>query len=330
MVNASAPSVLLLTILPLFAGGCREPAADTAGEDPNARKGVIAFVGAGPNDELWPVLKAGAQRQLAAGATMRVQFLNPAGDAPLDQITLLKSLEQPDLRGVCVHLTEPQAVAPALRSLQLRGLAVVSMVQPAPLELRAGHVGLDESAMGRELARSAAAAVGSTGGTIMLLHAGADHRVYAVRYLAFLDQLKSERQLVLLGEFNCNADPHQAREIIRERSARYPRLSAWVAVADWAGGDRPGAQPLFPAGTKYITCGGFPSQWALVRDGVSPSLVAADYGEIGEHALRLCESAAREPAATNRLVQVAALPVTAVNLDAYIHRWEDWKRSPAN
>lgn len=315
--------------LALCITGCKEPTTGTTGKDQEARKGVVAFVGAGPGDPLWPVLQASARRQLAAGATTRVRFLNPAGNEPLDQIQLLNNLKEPNLRGVCVRLREPQTVGPALRSLQLRGLAVVSMVRPAPPELRMNHVGPDEPAIGRELARGVAEALGPAGGTIMLLHAGSDHPTYASRYLAFMDQLKIERQLVLLGEFDCDADPHQARRIIAERSARYPRLNAWVSIEDWAHENRTSTEPLMPAGMKYITCGGFPSQWPLVRDGSLPCLVAADYGAIGGRALQLCESAARDPAQSDHLIQVPALRITTGSLDEYIRGWEDWARTPA-
>lgn len=315
----------------LSLGGCGDdPPGAVAPENVNSKRGYIAFVGAGPDDPLWPVLEASAKRQLASAATMGVRFLNPTGNAPSDQVELLKNLHDRDFRGLCIHLRNVEALTPALASLHSGGIPIVSMMQPAPPELRAGHVGLDETSVGHDLAQGTAKELVPADSTIMLLHAGYDHALYGARYMAFMEQIKQAGHIALLAEFNCHADPREARRIMQERSERYPRLSAWVSLADWPSEGASSPDEFLRSGTRYITFGGLPHQWSLVRKGISPCLVGADYSQIGGRALQLCESTIRDPVQTDRVVHIPTRTITPANLDEYVRDWSLWARCPSN
>ena len=325
------PIACMIPLLPLAFAGCRDQAnPSTASLRPSDSKhGFIAFIGAGPNDPLWPVLQASASRQMPpADIAPSVRFLVPANDSPKAQADLLRSVIEPDLRGVCIHINELPAVAPVLQQINTRGLPIVSMVEPVPPEIRAAHVGVDESAVGRELARCTLEELGTEGGTIMVLHAGHDHPFYGVRYMAFQDEMKFGRSVEVLGEYDCKADPYLARKIIRERSARYPRLSAWVSIVDWPRRGGQAVDDLLPPQTRYITVGGLPGHWPLLREGRS-CIIAADYGLIGGQALDACLSAIRDPTQNRRLIGVPLVRLTPVTVDDYEKRWTEWLATPA-
>jgi len=310
--------------------GCQNDLSSTTKPAPGgtSKHGFIAFVGAGRHDPLWPVLAAGAQREILPVDGPTVRYLTPEGDSPRAQAELLRGLRDPDLRGLCIQINDAETVGYALRQMHNRGVPIVSMMRRVPADVQAAHVGLDPTAIGRELARCTVDALGPAGGTIMVLHAGDKDPDFSARYMSFSQTLKlSGSDVAVLGEFDCRGDAEEARRIIRERSERYPRLSAWVSVADWAlsGPDAPG--DLFRPPTRYITVGGLPHHQELVRDGILLAGVAAEYGEIGGRALRICQSAVRatqDPARFDQIVFVPLRPVTPDTLEDYQRDWIRW------
>lgn len=315
-------------LLGLHILGCGEDgpsgAPPAASRPAIADRPVIAFVAAAPNDPLWPVLKTSAELHLQQWDAFEVRFLVPEKDEPQSQADLLAALSEPRLRGLCIHIRDADAVQKQLEQLQQSGVSIVSMIQPAPTNCRVAHVGLDESAIGRALADATADLLGEQG-TIMLIQAGPDHPAFGLRLMGMRERLRIHRQLEVLASIDCQADPQAALAAIQDRSPRYPRLSAWVALDDWPLRALTSDNPL-PPNTRLITFGGLPHQWPLLRSGVLPVLVAADYGELGGKALQFCENAIRN---TNpqRLPDHYIAPLRTLrseDLDAYERDWRTW------
>jgi len=328
--GSAGVSVVLMLVLLGPAGCDRGPGAESPGVEPAAaiRKrvpGYVAFVAAGRRDPLWPALRASAQQYDRTLCSIATQFLTPDGDSPKDQVDLLESLTDGALRGVCVQITDVAALEPVLRKLHQRGIRIVSMVQPAPLKWRVGHVGFDELEVGGALADAVADALGGHG-TLMVLHAGTTHPAYGPRLRAFRERIARYPGIEVLAEVDCQGRSRRAREIIRERFARYPRLSAWVALDDWPFRGVSVAEEALPAGCKCITFGGVPRHWPLVRTGVSPRIVAANYREMGARALQFCEMAIREVSRFKGSYHAPLRVIQPTNLDAYIADWTRWCR----
>lgn len=286
------------------------------------RPEVIAFVGAARRDPLWPILKASGQEYVNTLCSMEVRFLQPKGDSPQDQINLLNSLTAPEIQGLCIQINHVTAVEPTLRQLYARGMRIVSIGQPAPQDLRVAHVGYDERAIGRALAEATASVVNENG-TIMLLHAGFEHPVYSLRLIGFQRKLN---QIEVLANIDCKMDPIQARSIIRDRFARFPRLSAWVSLDDWPLRGMGLVDRPLPKGCRLITFGGTPSQWPLIRDGTCPAIVSAHYRDMGAKAIQYCEMAMRTPERPKERYIANLRTIWSTNLDAYIADWNAWQR----
>ena len=329
---AAKPRVTAVAILAAFSaliGGCEDQrvpdaVAEAIRKDISEQK-LIAMVAAGRDDPLWPILKHSAQRYADAAGKVRFEFIEPAGNSPNDQLRAIRSLSDPMLRGVCIQPTDVAAISPELQRLQNRGIAIVSMIQPLPDDLRVAHVGFDASEIGVALADATAEALGGTG-SIMVLHAGPNHDVYGPRYLAFATRMRRYSKIEVFADVNCDATPRRARELIQERSARYPRLSAWVAMDDWplqllSAGDEP-----LPEAVRLITFGGLPHQWPLIRRGVIPVCVAVNYNDLGKEAALSCHLAALGKPALHSIHKASLRTITANNLDAYIRDWAFWSQ----
>lgn len=303
---------------------CREPSADDQLLIEERKRGFIAFVGAGPSDPLWPILQAGGRKFRDLPSTMRIEYFNPAGDAAKDQVELLANIDDPDLRGICVQIKDLTAVGPQLARLYRSGLPIVSMVQPARSNIRFAHVGLDNMAIGTELARAVVETLGEAGGSIMVVRAGLKHPIFGPRYMAFDEAIRRESRIAVFAEIDCEANPVEARRLVRERSRRYPRLDLWVAMADWLVQTDGLDEELFSAQTRFVTVGGYPRQWPLIERGRIARVVAADYGQIGQRAIQYCLSAIREPLIEQRALYVDLRHVTPANLEAYRRDWKHW------
>ena len=98
--------------------GCEETALPPGVKMPVASarldSGFIAFVGAGKNDPLWPILKTGAEHYVAMVGTTEVKYFCPKGDSAQDQIELLQSLHDPNMQGMCIHMADIDDISPVL------------------------------------------------------------------------------------------------------------------------------------------------------------------------------------------------------------------------
>jgi len=307
-----------------LAAGCEQAAAPPPpATRPGPESGVIAFVGAGRNDPFWPILRTGGQLYASAGARLSIVPLCPEGDSARDQVALLAGLRDPDLRGLCIQPADIGAIQPVLNRLYNQGVCIVSMIQPVPERLRVAHVGFDEEGVGRELARLTSQVLPAEA-TFMLLHAGLDDPVYGPRLIGFERQMQAVRGPERLAEIDCRGDPREARAIIRDRAARYPRLTAWVALADWPLRGIPQADAAMGPSAAFLTFGGTPEHCALIRSGRSPAVLAANYRELGIKAAQFCEAAILHPSDHKPVYHAPLRTVAASNLHEYERDWILW------
>ncbi len=312
-------------------GGCGEggggPTTQPSAPAPRLMQGYIAFVGAGETHPLWPVLRRSAENYSESVGTIEVRYLNPAGRSPQDQINLLRGLTDPAMRGLCVQVEDPLALPGVIDEIEDRGVAIVPMIHPLPGETRAGFAGLNNEEMGTLLADATARVLGGHG-SIMLLHAGAEHPVYGPRLSAFDEEIERHRQIEVFARVDCHGDALQARRLIRERSERFPRLSAWVSLGEWATSGLTSEQALgLPAGCRLITCGGGPEQWPLIRSGRCPAVVVADYHRVGAKALQFGETAIRRASSFESRYVAPLKVIDAAGLDQHIADWQQWLAS---
>ncbi|UCD29969.1 MAG: substrate-binding domain-containing protein [Planctomycetota bacterium] len=308
-------------------GGCEEgPVTQDTTTKNNQRgsdKGFIAFVGAGEKNPLWPILKTGSRRYTRYMGDIEFRYFSPKGHSPKDQIELLKTLEDPKMRGLCIQIIDPDAIRFILEKMFTRGITIVSMINPAPERIRVGHVGFNDENIGEAIAKATIEVLGGTG-SIMVLHADTDHPTYGPRLTAFEKKLASHREIDIYAKINCHANPLEARDEIRRRSARYPRLSAWVALDDWPIREIQEVKTLFAPGCKFVTFGGLPSHWPLIRSGTSPVMVAAHYRNLGYEASRFCEMEIRHESHFKHIDHAQIRFIRPTNLNEYIDNWSYW------
>jgi len=287
------------------------------------KNSFIAFVGAGENNPYWPILKTGAQRYQEDLALHEIRFFSPQRQSPKSQRDLLKNIQDPDMAGLCIHIIDLDAVRSLLEEMCSRGIRIVSIINPAPQQIRVGHAGFNDEQIGEALAEATIKVLNGKG-SIMLLHAGSEHPIYGTRLAAFEKKLGFHPDVEVFAKINCQGDPSQARNIIRQRSLRYPRLSAWVTLDDWPLRDVHNIDKLLPSGCKFITFGGIPRHWDLIRNRVAPQIVAANYRELGYKAAEFCDLEIWQESRMKHLYSAPVRIVHTTNLQEYIRDWNYW------
>ncbi len=324
--SISGVFTILCMVFPwLILAGCKEETVTepttTAPADP--RTGFIAFVGAGRADPFWPILQASAERYTRSMKTREIRYLNPDVVSPQAQISLLESLNDPNLRGVCVQLIDPEAARSALEKLNQRGVVVVSMIQPAAENLRVGHVGFDQAAVGQALADATVEALDGQG-DIMILHADPAHPIYGPRLEALNKALQLHLNIHVLARVNGLGNPRESRRAMAEISSRYPRISAWVALDEWPLRDAGATDAFIRPGCRFVTFGGAPPQWPLLENGTITAAVAAHGGDLGTYALIYCLTALSTPTRFDTVYHAPLRIVRATNLEDYKRDWSYW------
>jgi ABC-type sugar transport system substrate-binding protein len=286
-------------------------------------RGFIAFVGAAQNDPLWPILRHSAEEYAKELDSMNVRYYLPQGNSPRHQVELLKTLDDPDMRGVCIHIADAPSVDSPLERFRAQGIQIVSMVVPASSGVAIGHVGFNNHEIGEMLAEATGRALDRKG-SIMLIHAGTEDLRYASRLAGFRNGMRRYTEIEIFASDDCQQSPLRARRIIRSKSERFPRLSAWITLDDWPLRQLGRQDQPLPRGMRLITFGGKPNDWPLIRDGTCSAVVAVNYNNIGTRAAEICDAAVRE---TPRFPQIHEAPlriVTLANLDEYIRDWGYW------
>jgi ABC-type sugar transport system substrate-binding protein len=325
---AYSSGTVLLAWLAFTAGlaGCK-PETPAAASLP-VRK-YIAFVGSGADDPLWPVLRSGAERFPGEPGHLAVRFLAPQTRSPQEQVRLLRGMVGDlNLRGLCVQVSDPEALVGVLEEMTTHGVSVVSMVRDVPKECRTAFCGVDEADVGRALAGAVAEAVGGEG-NIMVLVSGLDDPVYSRRLEAFRTEIRLQPDIYVLDYVECHADGVTARHELREGSRRFPSLAAWVMMDNWAFRGWDEAEPLVGAGCRLIAVDPLPEVCKYLESGLCFALVGGQYGDIGYEAMRDCHLAIGSPRLVRLESLVPALIVRGSDLEEYRDQWRRWTEPAA-
>lgn len=307
----------------IVACGCEQsPQATTQPKRPKY-DGTIAFVGAGPNDPIWPILRSGAKRFEQEQGVFDVRYVVPEAATSDSQAAAIRSLISPSLRGLCVQVINPQGLKPVLMAARQQGAVVITMLQEVEGIDRGGHVGYDDVKIGETLAQLTNRHLGGKG-AIMVLHAGRKTRNQINRYKAFNDELSKYREIERWADIDCNGAPTVARREMAERTARYPRLSAWVSLGAWPLQQCLDGQSPIPAGQKIILDSPGSEAWSYIQSGVCPAAVAYNYHEAGMYAMQYCQTAVFAKSESVREYLVPIQTLTAANLDGYMKDWAFW------
>jgi ABC-type sugar transport system substrate-binding protein len=325
-VSSSAAVLLAGLAVTMGLAGCKPEAP--AGASVPVRK-YIAFVGIGAEDSLWHVLRAGAERFPSEPGRLASRFLAPPTASPQEQVRLLRGLVgDMNLKGLCVQVSDPEALQGVLEEMATHGVSVVSMVRDVPAEYRTAFCGVDEGDLGRALAKAAVEAAGGEG-NIMVLVSDLDDPAYSERLEAFRKEIRLKPDIHVLDYVECHAEGAAARRALRGTSRRFPSLEAWVMLDNWAFWGWDEAEPLVGAGCRLIAVDPLPEVCKYLESGVCFALVGGMYGDIGYEAMRDCRLAIGSPRLVKLESLVPAMIVRASELEEYRAQWREWTESSA-
>ncbi len=307
----------------LLAATCMLSGCDNAGSTgpgkPTPQTIPIAFIGAADDDAVWQVLRGSAKNYPALSSRLEVRLIAPSDREHRTQDDILKQLIDEDVRAVCIQVRDDQARLPTAERLYARGIPMISVLHPLPEQIQFAHAGMDNAGMGAKLAELTAKALPDPS-SIMVLHAGREHPVYGPRLAEFEREIRHTPRIEVFAYVDCAADPLRAHQELQARSERFPRLTAWVMLGDWAL-RRPGMLDLIPPSCKLLLCDASPTVFPLLRSGRCPAVVTADYAELAQGALQLCESALGEPSRFVPRYKAPVRIVTPESVDTYAREW---------
>ena len=320
----STIGIVLCAILFLQAGACRKPVGAPS------KKGFIAVVGAGREDELWQVLGASAQRAgREVGVGVAVRTLAPDSVSAAKQIALIESLRGSNLRALCVQVTAPEILLPLLEDLRTSGVFVVTMVRPVPSKIPFHHCGLDESEVGKAIATALVEGIQGRGTVAVLRCDGADARIED-RARGFRDVIGRSGGIDILRELDCGGDPARARELIRAFCERFPRVGGLAVLEDWPFPGPGGmTEPIVPAGCKLVGADPLPSTWTALSKGWCHALIGAEYGEIAYRAVQWAMLVTDRRDVPVQTYRVPLRKVWSGNIEDFQARWQAWASIPA-
>lgn len=316
---------ILLALAASGSGGC-ERTGEPAGVA--AQEGFIAFIGASADDPLWPTLSATAERFRGGLGGLDLRVAAPALRSPIEQIALLRSLQSSDMRGLCIEPADTVIMRDILCELQVKGVAIVTVMTPIACEDPLPMAGVDEMAVGQALADAVVNALAGKGG-IAVMTQGDGSPALADRTMGFHERLRQSPAVAILREMDCGGKPIVAERMMRDYLERFPRLDAWVTLDNWPLREREAEGRLLPETCRLVTTAPYPRYWPLLYDGTCAALVGCEYERIAREALRMCVNAVRgEPLPVSHYL-APPVTVTIQNLNWYRQSWFEALRHPA-
>ncbi|MCP4590592.1 MAG: sugar ABC transporter substrate-binding protein [bacterium] len=309
--------------------GCALLALGLAGCDPqdsptwSRPAGFIAVVGAGQDDPLWPVLRASALRLENTLGDVPIRVAAPSMVSSHAQARLLRELRSEGMRGLCLQVIDPVAIAPHLERLVNEGVAVTTMIHRVSAVQSLMHCGVDSMLIGETLADTIAEALEERG-TIGVIHANSKSDYARRRYDAFIVRIRQHPGITVLREFDCGGNAQRAQDMIRRYMERFPRLDGWVAIDNWPLRGLDAAKPLLPPSARLVTTDPHPGVWEHLATGGCFAMVAADYDEIAQNAVRQCGTAMEGTLVKWRVQLAKPRTVSADNLHAFKLEWLAW------
>ncbi len=315
-------SVALLSTGLLLYCGCdsRRNASSRADSD-----GFIAFVGAGKDDPLWPVMAASAvrvHRELGL-VDIPIRVSAPRTASINVQRQMLTDLAKEGMTGACVVVTDPAGLAGTLEQLANKGVRVVTIMQPVETGVPFVHSGPDEDAVGIALADALHDAL-SGHGNIGLVRGDTAKPALVQRQRAFFERAESFKEIHVLHEVVYSGDRRATGAEIAKIMKRYPRLAAWLFLCepfdrdDWK-------RESFPTGSaKIIGLNPSPENWDAISDGRVTAMIAVDYGEIAEQAVTTCAAMLIGQRIRPVSYSSASKRVTRENLAEFKAEWREW------
>lgn len=292
----------------------------------------IVVVGEGKTEATWEVLLLASQRIGRIYPAARVDCVSPDSSSPHEQQRLLEGLLEEQVSAVCVAPIEARAIEVVIGRLAASGRPVVTLFRDVRDSSRAVYCGPSEREIGERAAEACDIALRGRARTVMLLHAGDDHKETRGRYYSIKEWLpvKVRDRVTLFGEVDCRADPLEAARLVRMKARRYPRIGCWVFLDDWPLRQLGEEEQILPFACGMVLCNGSPRHLDRMKRGEIQALVTFDHLRAAEEALRAAFELAQP--VTDRTAIRAFRPVSAEvvipsDLGAYEKRWQFWREA---
>ncbi len=286
----------------------------------------ILVVGESKDSPASAILRAASMRFDHENAYATVEFLAPETRSPSAQQAVLRSIKDRKFDALCIVPIDPTAVRSLVDAFVIDGKQVVTIARDIRDSNRVLYCGPIESQIGRTAATACAIAVQDRPKTVMLLHAGREHRSYHRRRIAFKEELAAIGGAALIAEFDGRDDPLEAVRLVKQKCKSYPRVGCWVYLDAWPLQAIKPAQRLLPLGCGLIVCNGSPEHFDRLRSGEIDAIIAFDYQRAVEDAI----SGAARIVTTGQpgMVSVIDIPseiITVKELDWHERRWDAWR-----
>lgn len=257
-------------------------------------KGKILFVGRSTDDPMWATACRRAEEARQSRPWVGVELRAPKEGTPEAQRALLEDLRSGDWLAVCVLVNNPEAIVSPIDRLVRSGLPVVLLGRDTRETARSSFCGVDEEEVGEALANACIQGLGGAAATIGVVHGGDQDASSRLRQRGFRRRIETTKGIEIIREIDCSGREIEARRIIMEEAKKYPRISAWVMLDDWAIRGAPDDARIANKDVLIVFFTQSAENLAAVAHGAADAVVGIDYDQVIERGLRLAAELVRD------------------------------------
>lgn len=271
-------------------------------------------------------MKAVAKRFHDEDASVDVSYFASAESSPTAQQAILRELTRSSVHAALVMPVDPMSIKAEIDTLVSDGIRVVVIGTDVPNSNRVLFLGPAEMALGEATATACARVISGERRSVMLLHAGAEHAAYGLRYSGFRLQSQAEPAIEIFKELDCGGHVTEAQRIVRRQMRLYPRLGCWAFLDDWPIRNWSSGERLVPPECAVVVCRDDPAYFEAMRRGEIDALISYDLYDCVERgirtAIRLADDREGEFLTT---YYVPPQIVTRDDLAWHASRWNRWR-----
>jgi ABC-type sugar transport system substrate-binding protein len=243
--------------------------------------GVIAVVGAGEDDPLWPVVRAVALAQQPLIPQNRIVVEAPPITSINAQHGILRRLRD-EAKAVCVHVIDPLASRSVLEQLRASGVIVVTMGPAVASEVPFLHVGWSEGNLGEQIARTLVDKLPEGGMLALLKPAGETGD--SDRALAMRSELRKFVGLRIIVEYECSTAA-DARAAMIAAHRDYPAITGWISLGNWPLQiDAEEAEAILGK-RLLVAADATPATWPVIERDLAITVVTPNYAQLASAAV---------------------------------------------
>jgi ribose transport system substrate-binding protein len=250
----------------------------------------IAMIAKSFSNPVFTSARAGAElfakeQRDRTGTRIEIAWMTPETESGDVQAQRIAQAVTEGANAVLISCSDAAKVTPAINDAVAKGVPVMTFDSDAPESKRFAFLGTDDVKAGESVLEELAEVIGDAGNVAIL--AGNQHAPnLQKRVEGVTEAAKKHPKIKIIGTFYHEETADAATAEVLRVQKEHPQIKGWAMVGSWPLFGPALLTALDPAKVKIVAIDALPSEFAYVKSGLAPVLLAQRTGDWGHESVR--------------------------------------------